>query len=71
MLVSFFGWFVQYPNVGHIICMFNEKNDDNKQKNLEGEKIKETKKIKCREIIFFNNRNSKEIKMKRMFAFWS
>jgi len=38
MLISFFGWFVQYPNVGHKICMFNEKNDDNKKKNLEGEK---------------------------------
>jgi hypothetical protein len=37
MLVSFFGWFVQYPNVGHKICMLNEKNDDNKKKNLDGE----------------------------------
>jgi hypothetical protein len=32
MLARFFGWFVQYPNVGHKICMFNEKNDDNKNK---------------------------------------
>jgi hypothetical protein len=31
MLIGFFGWFVQYPNVGHKICMFNEKNDDNKK----------------------------------------
>jgi hypothetical protein len=23
---------VQYPNVGHKICMFNEKNDDDKKK---------------------------------------
>jgi hypothetical protein len=22
---------VQYPNVGHKICMFNEKNDDDKK----------------------------------------
>jgi hypothetical protein len=27
MFASFFGWFVQYPNVGHKICMFNENND--------------------------------------------
>jgi hypothetical protein len=33
MLVGFLGWFVQYPNVGHKICMFNEKNNDDK--NLE------------------------------------
>jgi hypothetical protein len=25
MQVDFFGWFMQYPNVGHKICMFNEK----------------------------------------------
>jgi hypothetical protein len=31
MLVGFFGWFVQYSNVGHKICMFNEKNDDDKK----------------------------------------
>jgi len=30
VLASFFGWFVQYPNVGHKIFMFNEKNDDDK-----------------------------------------
>jgi hypothetical protein len=30
MPTSVFGWFVQYPNVGHKICMFNEKNDDDK-----------------------------------------
>jgi len=24
-----------YPNVGHKICRFNEKNDENKNKNLE------------------------------------
>jgi hypothetical protein len=28
---SFFGWFVQYPNVGHKICMLNDKNDDDKK----------------------------------------
>jgi hypothetical protein len=33
MLVGFFGWFVQYPNVGHKICMSNDKNHDDK--NLE------------------------------------
>ncbi len=32
MLTRFFGWFVQYPNDGHKICMLNEKNDDNKKK---------------------------------------
>ncbi len=31
MSPRFFGWFVQYPNVGHKICMFNEKNDDDKK----------------------------------------
>jgi hypothetical protein len=31
MLASLFGWFVQYPNVGHKICMLNEKNDDDKK----------------------------------------
>ncbi len=31
MLASFLGWFVQYPNVGHKIYMFNEKNDDDKR----------------------------------------
>jgi hypothetical protein len=31
MWAGFFGWFVQYPNVGHKICMFNEKNDDDKK----------------------------------------
>ncbi len=31
MLAGFFGWFVQYPNVGHKICMFNDKNDDDKK----------------------------------------
>jgi hypothetical protein len=31
MLVGFFGWFMQYPNVGHKMCMFNEKNHDNKK----------------------------------------
>jgi len=25
MSARFFGWFVQYPNVGHKICMLNEK----------------------------------------------
>ncbi len=41
MPVDFFEWFVQYPNVGHKICMFNEKNDDDRKKlNLE-------KKTKC------------------------
>jgi hypothetical protein len=30
-LVGFLGWFVQYPNGGHKIYMFNEKNDDNKK----------------------------------------
>jgi hypothetical protein len=31
MSVGFFGWFVQYPNLGHKICMLNEKNDDDKK----------------------------------------
>jgi hypothetical protein len=31
MSTDFLGWFVQYPNVGHKICMLNEKNDDNKK----------------------------------------
>jgi hypothetical protein len=31
MLVGFFGWFVQYPNVGHKTCMFNEKIEDDKK----------------------------------------
>jgi hypothetical protein len=31
VLNIFFGWFVQYPNVGHKIFMFNEKNDDDKK----------------------------------------
>jgi hypothetical protein len=31
MLIDFFGWFVQYPNVGHKICMLNEKNEDNRK----------------------------------------
>ncbi len=26
MPVRFFGWFMQYPNVEHKICMLNEKN---------------------------------------------
>jgi hypothetical protein len=30
MPADFFGWFVQYPNVGHKICMFNEKNGEDK-----------------------------------------
>jgi len=30
---------VQYPNVGHKICMFNEKNNDDKKK-LKLEEIK-------------------------------
>jgi hypothetical protein len=34
-----FGRFVQYSNVGHKICMFNEKNDDNKKKEIEEEKL--------------------------------
>jgi hypothetical protein len=25
MPISFFGWFVQYPNVGHKIYLLNEK----------------------------------------------
>ncbi len=61
---------MQYPNVGHKICTFNEKNDGNKKKNLEGKKVKETIK-KCREINFLKNKNSKELKGKRMFTFWS
>jgi hypothetical protein len=32
MLASLFGLFVQYLYVGHKICMFNEKNDDIKNK---------------------------------------
>jgi len=39
MLAGLFGWFVQYPNVKHKICMFNEKNDDDK-KNKKLEEIK-------------------------------
>jgi hypothetical protein len=31
MSTGFFGRFVHYPNVGHKICMLNEKNDDNKK----------------------------------------
>ncbi len=31
MLTGLFRWFVQFLNVGHKICMFNEKNDDNKK----------------------------------------
>jgi len=31
MPAGFFGWFVQYPNVGHKISMFNEKNEDDKK----------------------------------------
>jgi hypothetical protein len=31
MLVGFFKWFVQDPNVGHKICILNEKNDDDKK----------------------------------------
>jgi hypothetical protein len=31
MSVGVFGWFVQYPNVGHKICMFNEENNDDKK----------------------------------------
>jgi hypothetical protein len=31
MLVGSFGWFVQYPNVGHNICMLNENNDDDEK----------------------------------------
>jgi hypothetical protein len=32
MSTILFGWFVKYPNVGHKICMLNEKNDDDKNK---------------------------------------
>jgi hypothetical protein len=39
MSARFFGWFVQYPNVGHKICMFNEKNDDNKKKKIRRNKL--------------------------------
>jgi hypothetical protein len=39
MSTSFSRWFVQYPNVGHNICMFNEKNDDNKKKEKEINKL--------------------------------
>jgi hypothetical protein len=35
MLTSFFGWFVQYLNVGLKIFMLNEKNDDDKKIKLE------------------------------------
>jgi hypothetical protein len=32
MPTSFFGWYCAiYPNVGHKICMLNEKNDENKK----------------------------------------
>jgi hypothetical protein len=31
MQVDFLGWFMQYPNVGHKICVFNEKNEDDKK----------------------------------------
>jgi hypothetical protein len=61
MLASLFGWFVQYPNVGHKICMFNEKmmmikiNKNRRDKliminsrrnNLEHEKKKKGEKVK-------------------------
>ncbi len=39
MSLSFFGWFVQYPNVGHKICMLNEKNDDNKKNKVRRNKV--------------------------------
>jgi hypothetical protein len=32
MSAGFFGWFVQYPNVGHKVCMLNKINDDDKNK---------------------------------------
>jgi hypothetical protein len=32
MLVGIFGWFVYYSNVGHKICMINEKKYDDKIK---------------------------------------
>jgi len=31
MSTRFFGLFLQYPNVGHKIYMFNEKNDDDEK----------------------------------------
>ncbi len=33
--ISFVIMILQYLNVGHKICMLNEKNDDNKSKKLE------------------------------------
>jgi len=42
---------VQYPNVGHKICMLNEKNDDNKI----------LKKRRNKVIIINNIKNSREI----------
>jgi len=39
MSAGFFGWFVQYPNVGHQICMFNNKNDDDKKIKIKRNKI--------------------------------
>jgi hypothetical protein len=39
MSARFFGWFVQYPNVGHKICMLNEKIDDNKKKKIRRNKL--------------------------------
>jgi hypothetical protein len=45
MSIRFFGWFVQYPNVGHKTCMFKEK-------------MMMIKKIKIRrnKLIVINNR---------------
>jgi hypothetical protein len=31
MLARVFGWFMQYPNVDHKICMLNEKNEKNEK----------------------------------------
>jgi hypothetical protein len=31
MLTGLFGWFVQFLNVEHKICMLNEENDDDKK----------------------------------------
>ncbi len=42
---------MQYPNVGHKICMLNEKNDDNKN----------FKKRRNKVIIINNIKNSREI----------
>jgi hypothetical protein len=37
--IGVFGWFVQYLNVEHKICMFNEKPDDDKKLKIRRKKL--------------------------------